>query len=82
MKYDYPYIDCPKHGKQLSYIVCVHIIRHNATITMYAPANENEAGEALCVSCHEHIDNLNPNDLRVICETSFNEFLKGTGSIH
>lgn len=82
MKYPYPYIDCPRHGKQLAYIVCVHVTRRGAPITQYVPANEIEAGEALCAHCHEYKDKLSVDDLQTICEVSLREMLHGGSKIH
>ena len=73
-KYPYPYVDCETHGKQLGYCVCVHIAM-GVPIWQYIRASEEETGEALCEECHINKQELDINDLIMMCAIHLAQFM-------
>jgi hypothetical protein len=63
---DYPYMRCAEHGRrELTYMICVHVLRKERSIEHVARAGERQHGEILCGRCW--LDGSADGDLKQIC---------------
>lgn len=46
-------IGCARHGRELSYIACVHVVREKKPVAYRKVATREEAGDLLCESCYQ-----------------------------
>ena len=44
----FPFVDCPEHGRQRSYVVCRHVTDAYAEPAHVALATDTEMGKILC----------------------------------
>jgi hypothetical protein len=51
-KYPYPFVECDEHeGKQMSYIICIHVFAEGKPAAHVVKCNKKDPGEILCLKC-------------------------------
>jgi hypothetical protein len=80
---EWPFVFCDEHGKQISYIVCQHVLGAQKPEILVRASEENHGGNAHCFECNklmllsaekftEHKDKFS-----VVCAGHLNDLLGG-----
>jgi hypothetical protein len=60
-----PWVICDLHGRQRSYVMCVHVMR-GASAAIVDPATDTKIGLAVCEACNKEKPNMKL--LKLVCE--------------
>jgi hypothetical protein len=61
-------IECARHGRELAYIACVHIVREKKPVAYRKVATREEAGDLLCESYYQRVlEMTSEQNLITIC---------------
>lgn len=68
MKEELGYIECTKHGRVLSYAVCIHVLQGTAPIDLIHEPTPEMIGAIVCYQCAERPENdQDPEQYRLAC---------------